>query len=501
MTSLRFARHLLLTLAAFSAMLLGACHDDGLITPPDSDNDSCCAVINVTVNRSGSDAPLAGVAVALRKGMDVVATKETNAQGIATFQNVCNAEYNLRLTKDGYSVAEKGDIFVERCDTTRVAIAMRTTTTTEPPDSCCNSTLRIIPTNESGAPVSGAQVKITGANGVVRVAESTLDGAFFRELCRGAYSIRIAREGFRVHESRIEIGCGENLVERRGLLKGDEPVDSCCKARLVIGARDAATGALLSGAIVKLWRGGQLFRTVAIQDRAAIFEELCEGGYGYSIHREGYRAVEGDVRVDCNGIAEVWRTLERMEKDSCCNNIATVRILDGNTRRPVANAYVFIFKGRMAIDTTRSNADGYARFDGLCEGEYSVLVEREGYRPTDPRINVICRVGAEITVILMPNAPPPPPDTCCNASIRLRVLDGTYDREMPLMGAHVVVKYGGAVIANGTTNQEGIYSRGELCGRRVYVVVLEKEGFNRLALEIPIEECRLIERTVRMIPL
>lgn len=499
MTSVRYARQLLLMLAAVSAMLLGACYDDGLITPPDdNDGDSCCATLSVAVTSSTANGPLGGVTVALRKGMDVVATKQTNDAGVATFPNVCNAEYNIRLTKDGYSVAEKGDIFITRCDTTRVEIAMRATTTSNP-DSCCTSILRIIPTNQQGNPISGAQVKLTGPNGYQRIVESTLDGATFRELCRGSYAIRIAREGFKVHESLVEVGCGTEAIERRGLLGLDQPNDSCCQARLVVGARDAATGELLNGAVIKLWKGGQLYRTLTINGRAVVFEELCEGGYGISIHREGYRAVEDDVRVSCNGVAELWKNLERTVTDSCCDNLATIRVLDAATRRPVADASVKLKKGGAVIESARTNADGVARFDGLCVGEYAVLIEREGYNAADPRLNVICHQGAELTFALQPKNTVPP-DSCRTASLSLTVFDGARDAEIGLGGVTVLIKQGGMVVATGVTNREGVYVRGELRGHTTYEVVLERDGYTRMAFALQFGECTTIRKAVRMIP-
>jgi len=499
MTSVRYARQLLLMLAAVSAMLLGACYDDGLITPPEeNDGDSCCATLSVAVTSSTANGPLGGVTVALRKGMDVVSTKQTNDAGVATFTDVCNAEYNIRLTKDGYSVAEKGDIFITRCDTTRVEIAMRATTTTNP-DSCCTSILRIIPTNHQGNPISGAQVKLTGPNGYQRIVESTLDGATFRELCRGAYAIRIAREGFKVHESVVEVGCGTEATERRGLVGLHQPNDSCCQARLVVGARDAATGELLNGAVVKLWKGGQLYRTLTINGRAVVFEELCEGGYGISITREGYRGVEDDVRVNCNSVGELWKNLERIVTDSCCNNLATIRVLDAVTRRPIADALVKLRRNSAILESARTNGDGVARFDGMCVGEYSVIIEREGYNPTDPRFNVVCGQGAEITVTMQPKAVNPP-DSCRTASLSLTVFDGARDAEIGLAGVTVVIKYGGAIVATGMTNREGVYVRGELSGHRTYEVVLERDGYTRMAFPLQFGECTTIRKAVRLIP-
>jgi hypothetical protein len=500
--SLRFARQLLLVLAVITAAVLGACRDGGVIDPPGGDgNDSCCAVLKVAVTSNHVNGPLGGVAVALRKGTDVVATKETNDDGVATFTNVCNGEYNLRLTKTGYSVAEKGDIHITECDTTRVTIAMSATGTTGQ-DSCCNSLLRIIPTDPQGNPVAGAQVKITGPNGQHRILESTLDGATFREVCRGLYQIRIAREGFAVHESQVEIGCNVEKTERRMLQRGDNHGgDTCCDGRIVVGARDAATGQQLQRATVKLWRNGQLVKSLVIEGQAVTFGDLCEGSYGISIHSEGYQPVEGDVVLHCNATIEFVRSLHRNAPggDSCCDNTATIRLINDRTRGPVANAVVKLYKGGAIVRTGHTNGDGVVRFEDLCQGEYGIFVDADGYHDREARLAVICRQPAEATITLIPTNTVPP-DTCCDATIALTVYDGGTREQVPLAGVTVVIKAGDRVIAQGVTTREGAYRKGDLCNRRTYLVVLEREGYQRMALEVPVEECNVITRTVRLLP-
>ena len=502
MTILLSTRHLLMVLAALSAMLLGACHDDGLLNPPaDGGNDSCCAQIVVAVTGEGTAAntPLAGVEVALRKGSTIVATKETNADGIATFTNVCNAEYNLRLSRREYAVVEKTGINITSCDTTRVALAMSTARTGEQ-DSCCNSTLRIFPTSPEGSPLPGAEVKLIGPGGKVRMAVSTQEGAHFRELCEGAYSIRIARDGFKVHESRIELGCNVEVTERRALQRteghGD---DSCCKARLVVGAKDAHTKEFLRGTVVKLSKGGHVVRTMTIGERPAVFEDLCKGDYLLSFSRDGYRAAEMRVAVQCDGINEVMRELEKISGGECCNNNAVIRVFDGTNRQPVANASVKLLRGGAVVASVKTNGDGAARFEKLCAGEYGAVVEREGYRPAELKLNVICERGGEATAVLMPKTTDPG-DSCCNATLRLKVLDGGRDQGAGLMGVKVIIKLRDHAIGDGTTNREGYFERGQLCKGKVYAVVLEKEGYHRLVLEVPVERCEVIEKAVRMMP-
>jgi hypothetical protein len=500
MTSLRFARHLLLTLAALSAMLLGACHDNGLIDPPDN-NDECCARLVVAVNAGNANAPIEGVEVALRKGSttEVVQTKVTDANGIASFGDVCNGEYNLRLVKDGYNVSERGNIAIDGCDTTEVSVPMLTRAI-EPGDTCCDSWLRIIPTGENGGPLAGAQVRLTGANGFTRTLESTLDGATFRELCRGEYGIRIQRDGYKVKETSVEIGCGVEKIERIALVReGGDPTDTCCLARLMIGARDASSDEFLNGATVKLWRGGAIVRTLTMVGRPVIFENLCEGSYGYSIHKEGYRPVEGDARVSCNSIEEIWREMQADGSGGdCCNNPALIRLLDSESRQPVANANVKLLLANGTALTSRSNGDGVARFEKLCVGQYVLVAEREGYRPLEMRMGVTCGEMSEVTGVMVRTGEPG--DTCCNATLRLRVIEeapGT-NAGIPVMGAHVIIKKGNQVISQGVTDREGYYSRGELCGFTEYGIVIEKDGYQRRALEFNIRECRAYQETIRI---
>lgn len=502
MIALRFTRHLLLVLASISALLLGACHDDGLITPPDDNtNDSCCASLAVSVTNSRTVAPLAGVSVTLRKGDDVVAVKETDSNGIATFTNVCNAEFNVRLTKTGYSVAELGGIAIERCIEKAVTIGMMPSGTIDPNDSCCASILRIIPTGPDGGTIVGASVRITGANGVARTLVSTADGAVFREVCRGLYGIRISRDGFKVSESSVEIACNVERTERR-MLTRIESTDSCCSARLVINVVDQSMGVIVSGATVKLWQGGRLVRTGVVNGYGVVFEQLCEGPYGISVSKDGYTSKEKEIVVHCNAINADTIRLSRITGGDCCNNLATIRLLDSESRQPVGNATVRLYKGGVVLETARATADGIARFDGLCVGEYAGVAERDGYRNVEFHFNIVCGQNAEMTVVMSRVAPPPPPpDSCCNAVIRLRVYEagnGTTNGT-PVAGAQVVIKQGDRTIATGLTDREGNFSRGELCGYRGYVVIIEKDGFVRLANEVSIRDCRTYDVSMRLV--
>ena len=497
MISLRFTRHLFLMLASMSVLLFGACHDDGLIDPP-TNEDECCAQIVVSVNSARTDSsaavPLGGVSVALRKGATVVATKETNAEGIATFNDVCNADYNVRLTKNGYAVAERGEIKIDTCVVKNVSIIMSAVRETGGSDSCCSSTLRIIPTDAAGATVAGAEVRIAGPNGVVRTQQSTHEGATFRELCRGEYSIRIAREGFKVNESSVSLACNVEITERRMLMRNQEPVDTCCNARLVVAATSG--NVLLNGATVKLWKSGALVRTLVINGRPVVFEDLCEGGYGISVSKEGYKPVEGDVHVRCNAVLEKSFELQRIENNECCDNQATLLVFAERPRMPIANATVRLFKGGALKATLKTNYDGAVRFNELCEGEYVASVEREGYRPAEVRLNVRCQQTLRDTVVLVSHGGGS--DTCCTAAYRLKVSGSERNALFPLNNAHVVIKRNGVVIADGVTNREGLYARENLCGKSRYTVVIEHDAYQRKEFELNIDVCRLYENEVHM---
>jgi hypothetical protein len=254
--------------------------------------DSCCGRLALTTSAIDGTR-IGGVEVKLRKGDRLVTMTTTDSTGALVFENLCEGRYNLRFAKSGYGVVER--VFeIGYCDTTSLDIRLEANNSGGG-DTCCGGLLRIVPRDSAtNTVITGASIRITRPNGATVTKESSSEGSGFGELCQGEYEVRIAREGYRVVEFSVTMGCDEEKTVTRTLARNG---DTCCDGRVIVIVRDSATNAVLTGATVKLWKGNQMVRSGSMTANGLAFEDLCNGNYGVSISKEGYRAIEFDFEA------------------------------------------------------------------------------------------------------------------------------------------------------------------------------------------------------------
>jgi uncharacterized surface anchored protein len=469
-------------------------------------NDSCCARITVVVTNANNQV-LSGVEVRLRrgKGADLVTKAITGENGEVTFENICSGEFNLRLAKDGYAVAERG-IEINGCDSTRLEFSMRATGKDREnrEDSCCNGVLKIFPRDslENGGIITGVHVQIKRDGGNTRNVVSNGDGAIFREMCAGTYRVRMLKEGnpgYKVVEFSITIGCDDTVSSDRWMVRGKkEEGDSCCNGKAFIIPRDSANQAVLEGATVKLWKGNQLVATSTVANGSALFERLCKGGYSFSILKDGYRGIEGSFELGCNDTKEITKYLSGGgDKDSCCDGRLFVNVRDSATNAALTGAKVRLWKGGKLFLQAVTTPNGVVGFEDLCSGKYGVDIIREGYNPIEFNVTLACNERVELTKLLLKKEGGD--SNCCTAKFKFRVKDSSGVQGW-LNDVKVTIKKENSVIAEGLTSGEGTYIREQICGYSSYTVTFSKEGFVTETVTIRLSECRVVEETIYLMP-
>jgi hypothetical protein len=91
-------------------------------------------------------------------------------------------------------------------------------------------------------------------------------------------------------------------------------------------------------------------------------------------------------------------------------------------------------------------------------------------------------------------------DTCCNATLSLRVKDSTVADGGWLTGVQVTIVKNNTTIATGTTNSEGRYTRNELCGNSTYTVTFSKDGFHSKTVTFTYTSCSTVNETIGLTP-
>jgi hypothetical protein len=462
-------------------------------------NDSCCGRLSLRVSSQSNNALLSDAEVRVRRNGTLVTTVSTDSTGTITFENLCGGNYSLRIAKTGYAVVER-NVGIEHCDSTSLDIRMETSGGNGSDDSCCGGYLRIIPRDSAtNNVITGASIRINRPGTAGRTLTSNGDGAIFREVCQGQWEVRIAREGYRVVEFSVTMECDDSVVTTRTLASNGQGNDTCCDGRVTVIARDSSTNALLTGATIRMWRGGTLVATRTMSGEGVTFEDLCSGQYGFDVTRDGYRHSEFALTLECNSVREVTRRLLRESNtgDTCCRGVIEVDVADSTTGAALANATVRLWRGSQQIRSLTTSSNGSVRFAELCEGNYGVSIHREGYISREFDLELGCNQARGFSLRLLSDNDP---DTCCNAVLRLRVKDSTVANDGWLSGVSVTISRGNSVVASGTTNSDGRYGREELCGQSTYTVTFSKEGYQSKSVTFTYTECRTIEETIRLSP-
>ncbi len=464
-------------------------------------DDSCCGTLRVAVTDSTSS-PIGGVMVQFRRGDRTYRTGISDSNGIVIFREVCGGEFNFRLSREGYRVVERGGLSLTGCDSNAYSMVMyRSIPEGNGSDTCCRGTLTIaVNDSASGSAINNAEVRITRIGGTARTLRTENGSVTFREVCQGTYNVRIAREGYNVLEFRIELDCNSNTsITRTMSASSGNGNDSCCNGRVEVVVRDSASGERISGATVKLWRGSTLVNTRTTSSTAnAVFEGLCQGdNYSISITREGYRGLEYDFDITCDQRLEISKTLARnTSADTCCNGRLQINMRDSSSNAALSNVTVRVWRNGAVYRSGTTNANGYVVFEGICQGNYGIDFTRDGYRSREASLEMGCNQNRELTYKLLQNETTP--DTCCTASMALRIRDSAAADGGYISGATIVIAYGNTTIATGTTNGDGYYLREQLCGYRTYTVTVSKSGYHTKTVSFTYTTCRRIDETIRI---
>lgn len=345
--------------------------------------DSACGSLSMLIRDVTTLAPLQDAEVKLRRNGVLVMTTLTDAQGRVSFSYLMAGQYSVRVAKPGYAVIERA-VTIQYCDST--SLDLRMTASTSGGDTCCGGVLRVIVKSlATNAVVTGAQVKLTRPGMDTRIQTSANDGVVFRELCPGEYGVRIFREGYKVMEFSVTMGCNEPKELEKYLETA--PVDSCCNGVVTIVAKDSATNNPIANATVKLWRNGAIVATKTTDaNGVALFEQRCEGSYGVSVLREGYKGREMSFSLGCD--QQVSHTLLLKQSttggDSCCTAQLKIRAVDSTatTGGWIAGATVEIRLGSPTgpiVATGTTDVEGWYRKETLCSpATYFVTVSKPG---------------------------------------------------------------------------------------------------------------------------
>jgi len=347
-----------------------------------NNSEECCTGgIEVSI-KDETGASINGVEVWLRNTKE---GKEFNKkimteEGLAKFVEICEGKYEARISKEGYAVQE---MLVEiDCGLTaekNIVLKVK-----EEGDDCCDNILKVlVATDEGTKPIKGAKVLLrkngkpiedprTDEEGMV-----TIDG-----ICKGeGYSLLIEAEGHKVYESEsFSFDCEEAKEMVIKLEKKEQ--EECCDNILSLKVKNE-DGEAIKGAKILFKKDGKVIEDPRTnEDGMATIDGICKGdGYYIVVQAEGYQTREIEIEAfDC-GEKQVYDITLEAKETECCEAWIKVIVMDNN-ENPIQDAVLIVRKNGKAIEDPRTNGDGEAVVDGLCEGEgYSILIKKDGYEP------------------------------------------------------------------------------------------------------------------------
>ena len=425
--------------------------------------DTCCGRIQLTIRSAKDSTVISGVEVRLNQGSTLKRKASTNSEGQLTFEEVCGGTYWIRLSKSGFNVKETDGIKVEGCDSSNYVVKTLYMTVAEK-DSCCNGVMKINPVDKkTGNLLTGAVVKLR-KNGVELTrlnVENT--PVVFRELCKGTYSMLIAKDGYTAQEFSVEMGCNDTVE-----IKKEMEAIQCCNGIMNIKVQDS-TGKAIPEATINLFKADKKLGSVYTNsDGKATLKGICEGSYSLSISRTNYKSIEFTQTMGCDDTVNIEKTLYYSGADTCCKGIIKVAVKDASTNDNLNGATVQVYLDGKLLRTEKV-AEGIASIKELCQGNYKVLISKDGYKATDFSVEMGCNQTKEFTKSLYRSES----DSCCNGVAKIKVKNYNGER---LVNALVKLWKGGTLLSEYKTNNDGYVLFTKLCPG-TYGVSMSTEGY------------------------
>ena len=404
---------------------------------------------------------------------------KSNGDGVITFKDICEGKYEIRIAKEGWVVQE---FIVEvGCDDKTIERTMEAVE-----EECCTGILRLTVTDkETGEAINNARVVLYRNGKAVEDPRTNADGKVVIDgLCEGAYGVDITAEGYDAIEFELEIDCDQDKSLEKQLMPAEE---KCCDNTVTVKITDKAGNALEGVNGVIRWEGKNYGEGKSNGEGVITFTEICEGKYEIRIAKEGWIVQEFIVEVGCDD-KTIERTMEATQEE-CCDATLRVKVRNGENELALQNATVKVRQEGKVIAEGKTNAEGVVEFDGLCEGTYSLLIQREGFKAAEANVEVECNRENNVQKDLTPNE-------CCDALLKHIVIDKA--TEARIEGATVKVYFDGKLVEDATTNGDGIAIVDGLCAPRTYVIVISKDGYKTAEYEFRFEKCDDLQETFRI---
>jgi len=452
---------------------------DGLTLLKGDKEVECTATLNVVLTDEDGKA-VSDAYIKLTRDDKLIKKAKTNDNGKFTFEEVCPGDYNIAAFKNDNSVSESNYKIVSD-ETYDLSLKMQQ----QDKDSCCEGSIQFnLKDKESGDKANGTV--ILKQDGKEKRSKKTDGGSTkFEELCEGEYTVVIENETHERMEFTYEVDCNEEYEITKELTKKDEK-DSCCEGKFELFPI-GKDGKVINGAKVFIYKDGKVIQDPVVKDGKAVQEDLCEGKYTIVIKAEGYEDLEYTIELGCNKTVESEKEMT-VKEDDCCDASLSMVLKDKESGDKVNGTVILKQDGKEK--RSKKTDGGSTKFEELCEGKYTVIIETENHERMEFAYEIDCDKEYELTKELTKKDEK---DSCCEGKIEFYPIgkDGKV-----INGAKVFIYKDGKVIQDPVV-KDGKAVQEDLCEGK-YTIVIKAEGYEDLEYTIELGCNKTVESEKEM---
>ena len=230
----------------------------------------------------------------------------------------------------------------------------------------------------------------------------------------------------------------------------------------------------ISDVIISIFENDELINTLTTNKTGNYsFELKCSSAYKITTEKEHFTALEIDFTTDETFAFEISQNIE-LPPIPCIQLINGV-VSDKLTNNLLENISVTLYENGKIISLKNTASDGSYTFSLKCNTNYNLIADKDGYNPTEIKINTSGIYDAELAknIELIPLE--------CN-----QLLAGTITNKLTgeqLINANFKLYLNNNLVKTTKLSSDGLF-RFELSCNETYKIIAEKDGFINSEIEL-----------------
>ncbi|MDV7187061.1 carboxypeptidase regulatory-like domain-containing protein [Lutibacter sp. TH_r2] len=400
----------------------------------------CNQTITGVITDADTKQPIANTKVKLFEGASEVNTTTTDTSGKYSFTVNCEADYKITASNVNYNSNEIKFATDKKRDAT-------SSKNIELKELDCNQTITGVITNaDTKQPIANTQVKLfEGASEVNTTTTDTSGKYSFTVNCEADYKITASNVNYNSNEIKFATDKKRDATSSKNI----ELKELDCNQTITGVITNADTKQPIANTQVKLFKGASEVNTTTTDTSGKYsFTVNCEADYKITASNVNYNSNEIKFATDKKRDATSSKNIELKELD--CNQTITGVITNADTKQPIANTQVKLFKGASEVNTTTTDTSGKYSFTVNCEADYKITASNVNYNSneikfaTDKKRDATSSKNIELK------------ELNCNQTITGLITDA--DTKQPIANTQVKLFEGTSEVNTTTTDTSGKYS-------------------------------------------